>query len=252
MCSYCQLREVTDAALQQLYWACRNGTGFPGDVPYDSMGLVSTTDILKGLGLIKPDFDMFDLPKDIAQTDLAAKGSSQIRYPFQHITSHGYGEFDDSQSFASLPSTVSSTDLSTEQVTCTSSGHSMSELATPDDEIDMKEQFLTFSADNKPVQPDERIRGRSREDRAALQHAQKTLEPQHMNVDALLDMSFYTTPSTEPQSLHKNYASAPFNYSPMVSRHFSQWQPDQHAILHDGFLSPWPGSLAAAQQAVSS
>jgi hypothetical protein len=49
------MREVTDAALQMLYWACRNQAGFPGQVPDESTGAVSTTNILKGLGLATPD-----------------------------------------------------------------------------------------------------------------------------------------------------------------------------------------------------
>ncbi|KAK5044858.1 hypothetical protein LTR84_010396 [Exophiala bonariae] len=48
------MREVIDEALQTLYWACREGRGFPGTVPDESSGQVSTDAILRGLGLTPP------------------------------------------------------------------------------------------------------------------------------------------------------------------------------------------------------
>ncbi|KAK5468043.1 hypothetical protein LTS15_001016 [Exophiala xenobiotica] len=43
-----------DEALQRLYWACRQGRGFPGVIPNESSGRVSTDAILRGLGLDPP------------------------------------------------------------------------------------------------------------------------------------------------------------------------------------------------------
>lgn len=43
-----------DEALQKLYWACREGSGFPGAIPDESSGRVSTEEILRGLGLSPP------------------------------------------------------------------------------------------------------------------------------------------------------------------------------------------------------
>jgi len=51
--SYWQMREVTDIALQRLYWACRTKSDFPGEIPDESTGTVTTEAILKGLGLIE-------------------------------------------------------------------------------------------------------------------------------------------------------------------------------------------------------
>lgn len=48
------MREVIDEALQTLYWACREGRGFPGTIPDESSGHVSTDAILNGLGLTPP------------------------------------------------------------------------------------------------------------------------------------------------------------------------------------------------------
>jgi len=51
------MQEVMDEALQRLYWACREGRGFPGAVPDESGGRVSTDAILRGLGLSPPTMD---------------------------------------------------------------------------------------------------------------------------------------------------------------------------------------------------
>ena len=48
------MQDVIDQALQRLYWACREGRGFPGVIPDESNGRVSTDAILRGLGLSPP------------------------------------------------------------------------------------------------------------------------------------------------------------------------------------------------------
>ncbi|ETI22956.1 hypothetical protein G647_04751 [Cladophialophora carrionii CBS 160.54] len=54
---YWGMQDIIDEALQRLYWACREGTGFPGVVPDESSGRVSTDAILRGLGLSPPRVD---------------------------------------------------------------------------------------------------------------------------------------------------------------------------------------------------
>jgi hypothetical protein len=51
------MQDVIDEALQRLYWACREGRGFPGEIPDESGGRVSTDAILRGLGLSPPPMD---------------------------------------------------------------------------------------------------------------------------------------------------------------------------------------------------
>lgn len=51
------MQDVMDEALQRLYWACREGRGFPGLIPDESSGRVSTDAILRGLGLNPPPVD---------------------------------------------------------------------------------------------------------------------------------------------------------------------------------------------------
>lgn len=60
--SYWQMREITDEAIQRLYWACRKRAGFPGVVPRESNGIVPTSAILHGLGLIGPHMDENGMP----------------------------------------------------------------------------------------------------------------------------------------------------------------------------------------------
>lgn len=47
-----------DQAVQTLYWACRQNRGFPGTLPDESGGSVSTDAILRGLGLTPPSAEM--------------------------------------------------------------------------------------------------------------------------------------------------------------------------------------------------
>lgn len=47
-----------DQAVQTLYWACRQNRGFPGTIPDESGGSVSTDAILRGLGLTPPSAEM--------------------------------------------------------------------------------------------------------------------------------------------------------------------------------------------------
>lgn len=48
------MQQVMDEALQQLYWACRRKFGFPGEIPDESTGVITTDAILKGLGFMVP------------------------------------------------------------------------------------------------------------------------------------------------------------------------------------------------------
>ncbi|KAJ9612341.1 hypothetical protein H2200_003938 [Cladophialophora chaetospira] len=51
------MQDVIEEAIQRLYWACRDGRGFPGVVPNEDSGRVSTDAILRGLGLSPPSVD---------------------------------------------------------------------------------------------------------------------------------------------------------------------------------------------------
>jgi len=247
---YCQMREVTDKALQRLYWACREGTGFPGDIPDQSTNIVSTTAILKGLGLIKPDFDEFELPKDSDQPVSLIDGPTGSEHHPRSTKPGGSEELDDHQSIMSLHSTISSPHISSEHAITTSSHRSMSRVTTSNEEIDMKEQFVAFSPSSKPIRP-----GRSISN--PFFHTAETItEPQHTDIDAYLDTSFCSPPSTAPQSSFDNtyQQSMPFPNVPPIAAIQLSLGPSQQsppALIRDSFLSPWPGYLSVAHQAVA-
>ena len=137
------MREVTDNALQRLYWACRGGTGFPGQVPDESQSPVTTSDILKGLCVVKPDFDEFNLPRNTDQAIYTANAASEKDPPFQVIKPRDEEELDDGGSTASMHS---------------SCHRSRSVSATHNLEINMKEQFAVFLPGTKPVLADRRMK----------------------------------------------------------------------------------------------
>lgn len=51
---YWYMRDITDEALIRLYWACQNGTGFPGHSIEERKGKVTAHAVLEGLGLTGP------------------------------------------------------------------------------------------------------------------------------------------------------------------------------------------------------
>ena|SRR5882757_10204516 len=65
--SYWRLLDVIDEALQRLYWACREKSDFPGQIPNESIGKVTTHSILDGLGLIGPELDEAGFPEVLKQ-----------------------------------------------------------------------------------------------------------------------------------------------------------------------------------------
>jgi hypothetical protein len=125
------MREVTDSALQQLYWACRRRSGFPGEIPNETSGSVTTANILKGLGLLKPDFDEFELPKEIASTLPVHGGAERTLRPLHAVQPRSHEEFKEDESVASSLSVFSSPRGSDEEAPTTHSHASASEPATP-------------------------------------------------------------------------------------------------------------------------
>ncbi len=242
--SYCQMREVTDAGLQQLYWACRRRTGFPGRVPDESTGTVATTDILKALGLIKPDFEEFELPKEIEQTIRVSTSTEDTKHPLQLIKPRKQEDLND-QHPSSSPSTCSSPRLSTDRVPTVDSQLSTSEPATPHEDIDMKEQFLAYSPGPRAALQDTKVKG-SEEHNPFFHQAEDVADPQNMEVDTFLDMTLCTPPSSTSQSPYSTYSRMPYSMPPGTTPRSAQAQahPSTPDLIYDSYLSPWPGSWA--------
>lgn len=245
------MREVTDDALQRLYWACRRRSGFPGEIPDETAGSVTPTDILKGLGLIKPDFDEFELPKEATATIHVHHSAEQAARSLHALKPRDHEDFDENQSVASPTSIFSSPRGSDGQAPTTHDQAFTSESATSMDEFDMKEQFLAYSPPSyRPV-----LHGRK--STAPHQHEQRQtfvhrtddgIEPPPMDLDAFLDVSLCTAPTAVSQPSCDNYPSVQYSVPLMTTPHPSRAPSSQSPtdLIYDSYLSPWPGSLVAA------
>ena len=82
MCSYLHLHEIENEALQRMYSACRKGQGFPGTLPDETSGEVTTHAILHGLGLIdvdddEPEFQDIPPSSGVRAVDPSQKGATR-------------------------------------------------------------------------------------------------------------------------------------------------------------------------------
>lgn len=237
------MREVTDNALERLYWACRRGSGFPGHIPDESNGIVTTTDILNGLGLIDSETHWFDSEEEIEQPLYASIGTDQIKPPIEN------GEFDDNQAAMSSPSTfLSSQQLVEAHTPTTSSQRSTSELAISPKDIDMQEQFLAYVPDPKSLRPNSRKKSSNEGKQQPLVPAENTVGPLHVDFDEFLNTSLCTPASTDSQPSYNKCQSMPFKVAPVITPQFSRVHQSRPGSVLNSFLSPWPGSLAAVYQ----
>ncbi|OQV02548.1 hypothetical protein CLAIMM_07732 isoform 1 [Cladophialophora immunda] len=243
---YYQMREVTDVALQRLYWACRRRTGFPGDIPDESQGEVSTADILKGLGLLTPDLDDPTFLGEVGRSTPffhASKGQRQGH--IQSTTARREGEEVEKRSVASTDSASSSPRTSNERVLATSTTNTStsislpleSEVHTPAEEMDMKAQFVLASS----LSPAPRTSGPARtrafpsHDAQAFFHGPHVVDPEpQLDVDAFLDMSLCTAPTTQP--IPSFYGpSMSFSVPTMATLHQFPYGQAHHPARHPMF-----------------
>ncbi|OQV02549.1 hypothetical protein CLAIMM_07732 isoform 5 [Cladophialophora immunda] len=240
------MREVTDVALQRLYWACRRRTGFPGDIPDESQGEVSTADILKGLGLLTPDLDDPTFLGEVGRSTPffhASKGQRQGH--IQSTTARREGEEVEKRSVASTDSASSSPRTSNERVLATSTTNTStsislpleSEVHTPAEEMDMKAQFVLASS----LSPAPRTSGPARtrafpsHDAQAFFHGPHVVDPEpQLDVDAFLDMSLCTAPTTQP--IPSFYGpSMSFSVPTMATLHQFPYGQAHHPARHPMF-----------------
>ncbi|KAH0845774.1 hypothetical protein AYO21_11092 [Fonsecaea monophora] len=200
--SYFQMREVTDAALQRLYWACRRRTGFPGDIPDESKGGgVSTTDILQGLGLLTPNLDEpnFLSGPEQSTTRLFSNKTPmvmvQTRAQTTNTNTRDSVEDIDEHSATSVASTSSSSPSST--------GPTVTMTTRTAQEMDMKTQFKLTSS----LPPTGRCASLIKRAPSHAAHDDQPffqdqfMEPR-LEVDAFVDMSLCTSPSPQPPPSH--------------------------------------------------
>ncbi|KIW75252.1 hypothetical protein Z517_12026 [Fonsecaea pedrosoi CBS 271.37] len=254
---YFQMREVTDAALQRLYWACRRRTGFPGDIPDESKGGgVSTTDILQGLGLLPPNLDEPNFLSEPEQstTRLFSNKTPMVMVQTQAQTTNTNTrdavEEVDKHSATSIASTSSSSPSST--------GPGMTTTTRTAQEMDKKTQFELASS----LSPTGRYACLTKRapSHAAHDHQpffqEQFMEPR-LEVDAFVDMGLCTSPSPQPPPSHlygQQLSSSSTDVPGMPALpHIPYGHPHHpsHDLVFDNYLPPWSGSIVAAQQSAA-
>lgn len=242
-----------DEALQRLFSACYHNTGFPGQLPQHANDPPSTNDILKGLGLIPPEFDDETIDPSMRSTTTTTHFSSNIasersispvceprvvQSPPCLLPSLGQDDSPPSRSSSRLnqPSSLPS---------APSVSHSLA-LPPPSPPLDIQAQVrrMTSVSNSRPA-----VTTREASQTASEVHDNPvkllnmenfidlTLCAMPMNsVDPLSDPTLFTMPDNMPD----------FGYSPLACDPLSQ-----PVLATDSFLAPWPGSLATAHHGMS-
>ncbi|KAJ9497274.1 hypothetical protein H2202_007078 [Exophiala xenobiotica] len=239
-----------DEALQQLYWACRHKTGFPGEVPDESTGVVTTDAILNGLGLTTPDHE--DPTSPVPRTLHKSSMENNDRHEKRQLLITPPAESDVAQNESpAIPQpsmTISPSTYARQISTASPSLHSPAP----------SEIHLNLNMDTQPqhMHGSPQTSRYEQHDRLKLQSA--TMAPDtgfnaesYLDVDAFLDTSSCAFPSTfQPAD---NFGEA-LQWDPRLQQAQKSYLPEQQAgegTVSDGYLAPWPGSLAAAYQSVA-
>ncbi|KIX00984.1 uncharacterized protein Z518_10050 [Rhinocladiella mackenziei CBS 650.93] len=240
---YCQMRNVTETALQKLYWACRTKSDFPGDIPDESTGAVTTMAILKGLHLIdEPRSSQESHHLNSAPTKPIQIQPAPSSSPIKPLA--GADHIREGHPASTAPALDVSQEAADNQTPSPRTVASL-ELVTPP-EPDTAEQF---AANNSPplMRPDMKVVDSHTEAFRSERHRDSDID-----VDSFLDMSSCTIPM-DAQPPQNFLPLGQFSIRPMtqmrLAPHLPGGQISQESV-GDAFLSPWPGSYAAAYQSV--
>ncbi|KAK5020899.1 hypothetical protein LTS07_011364 [Exophiala sideris] len=246
------MREVLDEAIQRLYWACRRKTNFPGDVPDESTGVVTTDVILRGLRLSGPGLDGARQPPDQSERNHDHDG------PHPQTTTSPVEP--DPLHSNNATSASTSTSTSTPRSSFASpSTYGRRLLASPSLQppspselnfsmnLEMLPQTVAVSPQAPARRPVPTMVGFGPRTEIPAQ-ASHGGDP-YLDGDAFLDASWCTVPmeSSSPPDL----LSGALHWDSVATRRpHSMDQSSQPGPLCDSYLAPWPGSLAAAYQSV--
>lgn len=257
---------MTAEAIQRLYWACRRRQGFPGDPPDESTGEVTTTAILKGLGLGEPQVEESASPRDLQQDTRASKNTPRVQSSQQRRVSEPEirpvrnktvvstsmpsrepnlypvrtGTFQDSPPGSSLMDSQTPSDDSSG----ISSQPTLPEPSTPP-EVTIQEQFISACALSLPLgaRPDQyesTQQGGTFDLYLDSDNTWDTCSPtETIDFHSLL-------PFRQPTDPRDMQALIPLGPTPNSQPHQSLG-----GILSDGFLSPGPETLTAAYHPVA-
>ncbi|KIW36560.1 uncharacterized protein PV06_11210 [Exophiala oligosperma] len=235
---YSRMQGVTDIALQQLYWACRQKSGFPGKLPDESTGAVTTDAILEGLGLLRPllggrqslfttEGQPYD--KDIPDSD---KSCDHLRISFAEGDSAQSSPITvSSSSFDAPPSTYRGTPA------CGSSGQSV---------FACKENF---NMETNTSLPSVVTAAQAPIHDPVTQHDAAQIVDRNDSQDT---DSYTVAPGFKPADLAPEMKGRDSCQVKQLERRAFDNCVALEGIMFDSYLAPWPGSLAAAFQSVHS
>ena len=241
------MREVTDEALQRLYWACRCGSGFPGSIPDESNGSPSTTAILDALGLTPPleaTRQSVNLQNKVALSDFP----SLSPHP---PTSTSCSESPTQEEYLSSPtqSCVKITSADHQQEPglslVTTNGTSMV-TATPSPRMSEQNSYPTSEhagSDSK-----------SATNNADGSHPRNSSSP-NFDIDAYLDTSSCSIPLNVANPRYSMHGATKLERPVMTELnhiiHPMKTAPTQSDVVFEDCPPPWPGSLTAVCQTVT-
>jgi hypothetical protein len=243
------MREVIDEALQRLYRACRSNSGFPGVIPDESQSPPSTTEILDALGLMRPSLADVESIENL-QESVPTSLSNSTTHPDPSKTSHPGTTPPTKESLAQdehLPSPTRSSPNMESLARSPSPRPSLAAApplrpATPP-EMDMCEQFLFAVSESSSSGSDSDT---IEEEYPYIDHSANSA----VDLDAYLDMSSCSIPTSGPHPAYNIGTSRQYDNWAMVESSHATHQVDttvsEPGTICDSFLSPWPGSLAAA------
>jgi hypothetical protein len=243
------MREVTDEALQRLYRACRSKSGFPGDIPDESQGPPSTTEILDALGLVRPSLAGMGSIENL-QKSVPNSLSNSTTHSDLSKTQHPETTPPTKESFAQQEYLPSPTRSSPNMESLAQSPSPRPTLAaapplspaTPP-EMDMCEQFLFAASENSSSRSDPDT---IEEEHPYIGHSDNSA----FDLDAYLDMSSCSIPTSGPHPAYNIGTSRQYDNWAMVESSHATHRVDttvsELGTICDSYLSPWPGSLAAA------
>jgi len=234
------MREITDEALQRLYWASKQGQVFPGKLPSEANGPVTTNQILEGLGLVDSSKDDDMLPKPVVNEETSSQFQQHQRLIQQAaqrtppltpttLTQH----MPNSHSLSSY--STGSLSQTRKDSYSTAGSFYTSECSTPV-EMDMCEQFNLEAVNTRPkhIAP------------KPVQHIQlpyRLDEPQQDDMQPFIDLDNFLDVGSSPLSGSNTMSQDLFWPQQLLPVHQTS---DQSMFTMNDFLSPWPGTYAAA------
>lgn len=240
---YCQMREVMDDALQRLYWACRRKASFPGDVPDESTGVVTTDAILRGLHLSGPTLDgpkQPDRPGGSHEHD--SRGHQTITPPAEPDSIRSDSATSISQSSLASPSKYSQRPLASPFLPSPSPSELNFSLNT-----DMPPSTVRLTPQASACRPIHTI-ARLQPDTDIPTHGNHGVDP-YLDLEAFHDATSCTGP-TECQTAEVFAGAMHWDSGSTTPPHFLD-QSSLPGAVCDSRLAPWTGSLAVTYQSVA-